>query len=414
MIGVALLLALAQPGVLTVETEGGRTLVPLVETSTGPTLAAELLAPFVPTDIKVTPTGRYLVRIGGVPFELADQVPFARVGDEVIPLVTSPHLLRGRFHVPLQVIGELYPRFAPNASFDPDRIELRVGVAARPVASRDGSGSSAADGTAATAGSPPLDLGTTAGQATQVRRKRVVVLDAGHGGRDAGTSGRTRSGAVIVEKDVTLAVAHRVAAELRSKGVEVVLTRSTDTFVELPERGRIANAQRGDIFISIHVNASGPGARNGAAARGVETYFLAVAKTEEAQRVADMENASIRFEANAEVARDDPLAFIINDMAENEHLRESSDLAAVIQRRLSARHPGPVGDRGVKQGPFRVLVTSYMPAVLVELGFASNHDDAAYLLDATNQKRMAEAIAAAAVDYFEDYERRVGSGSPNR
>jgi N-acetylmuramoyl-L-alanine amidase len=415
MIAVALLVALAQPGVLTVETESRRTLVPLVETATGPALAAEALAPVVPTQLDLKPTGRYLLRIGGIPFELADQVPFARVGDEIIPLVASPHLVRGRLHVPLQVVGELYPRFAPNVSFDADRIELRVGVKARatPVVETPAPTSAGSVVAAGSLVDPVAPAGLANGQ-LQARRKRVVVLDAGHGGRDAGTTGRTRSGAMLVEKDVTLAVSNLVAAELRARSIDVVQTRSSDVFVELPERGRIANDQRGDIFISIHVNASAPGARNGSAARGVETYFLAVAKTEEAQRVADMENASIRFETQAEVARDDPLAFIINDMAENEHLRESSDLAVVMQRRLSTRHPGPVGDRGVKQGPFRVLVTSYMPAVLVELGFASNTEDAAYRLDVTNQKRMAEAIAAAAVDYFEQYERRVGSGSPNR
>jgi N-acetylmuramoyl-L-alanine amidase len=190
------------------------------------------------------------------------------------------------------------------------------------------------------------------------------------------------------------------------------MTRSSDVFVELPTRGKIANDRHGDLFISIHVNAAGPSAKPRSAARGVETYFLAVAKTEDAQRVADMENASVRFETGAHVEKEDPLAFIINDMAENEHLRESSDLASVIQRRLSMRRPG--ADRGVKQGPFRVLVTSYMPAVLVELGFASNVDDAADLVDPLAQRKMAEAIASATVDYFDAYDRRVGGGTSNR
>jgi N-acetylmuramoyl-L-alanine amidase len=177
----------------------------------------------------------------------------------------------------------------------------------------------------------------------------------------------------------------------------------------LPERGRIANERRGDLFISVHVNASAPRSKTAATARGIETYFLAVAKTEDAQRVADMENASIRFEAVSHVAKEDPLSFIINDMAENEHLRESSELAALVQKRLTTKQPN--FDRGVKQGPFRVLVTSYMPAVLVEVGYATNVDDATLLLDKAHQRKLAESIAAAAMDYFDDYDRRVGIGS---
>ena len=161
----------------------------------------------------------------------------------------------------------------------------------------------------------------------------------------------------------------------------------------------------------MHVNASAPRSRTAKTARGIETYFLAVAKTEDAQRVADMENASIRFEAVSHVEKEDPLSFIINDMAENEHLRESSELAALVQKRLTTAQPA--FDRGVKQGPFRVLVTSYMPAVLVEVGYATNVDDATLLLDAAHQRKLAQGIANAAMDYFDEYDRRVGIGSRN-
>ena len=211
-----------------------------------------------------------------------------------------------------------------------------------------------------------------------------------------------------MEKDVALAVARQLEVELRKRDVDVVMTRSADVFIPLPERGRIANARRGDLFISVHVNASAPRSKTAATARGIETYFLAVAKTEDAQRVADMENASIRFEAVSHAAKEDPLSFIINDMAENEHLRESSELAALVQKRLTTERPA--FDRGVRQGPFRVLVTSYMPAVLVEVGYATNVDDATLLLDSAHQRKLAEGIAAAAMDYFDDYDRRVGIG----
>ena len=104
----------------------------------------------------------------------------------------------------------------------------------------------------------------------------------------------------------------------------------------------------------------------------------------------------------------DPLSFIMADMAQNEHLRESSELADRIQRRLARAHPGP--SRGVKQAGFRVLVTAFMPAVLVEIGFGTNAAEAAYLSDPSRQEQLAAAIADAALAYLERYERRVGGG----
>jgi len=122
----------------------------------------------------------------------------------------------------------------------------------------------------------------------------------------------------------------------------------------------------------------------------------------------------VRFEDVAPVERNDPLSFILSDMQQNEHLRESSQLAELIQERLGKMHPGP--SRGVKQAGFRVLVTAYMPAVLVEIGFGTNPREAAYLSSADKQSALAGAIADAAMDYLGGYERRVsGSGvGPHR
>jgi N-acetylmuramoyl-L-alanine amidase len=145
------------------------------------------------------------------------------------------------------------------------------------------------------------------------------------------------------------------------------------------------------------------------AARGFETYFLAEAKTEDARRVEQMENEAVRFETGADAPRGDPLSFIINDMAQNEHLRESSDLATAVQQGLGRVHPGT--DRGVKQANFSVLRRSFMPAVLIELGFGTNREDASLLADTREQARLAIAIADATLAYLERYERRVsGSG----
>src|SRR4029078_8153947 len=140
---------------------------------------------------------------------------------------------------------------------------------------------------------------------------------------------------------ITLSVAELLAQELRRTGVDVLMTRTTDTLIALSDRVRIANRNKGDLFVSIRVN---PTASRGSAAareRGFETYFLAEAKSEDARRVEKMENESGRFETGVYAPKGDPLSFIINDMAQNEHLRESNDLAETIQQGLKAFHPGP-------------------------------------------------------------------------
>lgn len=235
-------------------------------------------------------------------------------------------------------------------------------------------------------------------------RSRVVV-DAGHGGRDPGGAMHGS----LSEKDVALQVALKLGDALRARGVDVVYTRTRDTLVALDDRGRIANQSRGDVFISIHLNAANPRWREPAAARGFETYYLAEAKTDDARRVEQMENEVVRFESDAKVAPNDPLSFILSDMMQNEHLRESSDLAEIVQRHLHGVHPGP--NRGVKQAGFRVLVSAFMPAVLVELGFGTNAEEAAFMATPAKQRAMAGAIAEATMEYLERHQKRVGSGA---
>jgi N-acetylmuramoyl-L-alanine amidase len=219
-------------------------------------------------------------------------------------------------------------------------------------------------------------------------------------------SGPIGSSPWFVEKDVTLSVAKKLAATLRAQGVDVLMTRTTDTLIALSDRGRIANSNHGDIFVSIHVNAPGGRGSAGARERGFETYFLAEAKTEDERRVQDMENESVKFETGANAPKGDPLSFIITDMAQNEHLRESSDLAQTIQQGLIDVHPGP--NRGVQQANFAVLRGSYMPAVLVEIGFGTNQSEATYLSDDANQRALARSIAQSLISYLAHYESRVG------
>jgi N-acetylmuramoyl-L-alanine amidase len=157
------------------------------------------------------------------------------------------------------------------------------------------------------------------------------------------------------------------------------------------------------------VNATGyPKASWGPEDRGFETYFLAEAKTEEEGRVERMENESVKFETGANAPKGDPLSFIIADMAQNEHLRESNDLAETIQEGLKTIHPGP--SRGVKQANFAVLRGSFMPAVLVEIGFGTNRDEAAWLSDASAERTIAANVAQSVLSYLEHYDSRVGGG----
>jgi len=143
--------------------------------------------------------------------------------------------------------------------------------------------------------------------------------------------------------------------------------------------------------------------------RGFETYFLAEAKTEDAARVAQMENEAVRFEAGSpETVSNVGLDFILKDLQLNEHLRESARAADLVQTKLKTVH---IGDsRGVRQAGFMVLTTARRPAILVELGYSTNPEDGRFLTTFASQKAMAYAIADAVVEYLLEYERKTTAG----
>ncbi|HEX6534955.1 MAG TPA: N-acetylmuramoyl-L-alanine amidase [Gemmatimonadaceae bacterium] len=394
---LALQIAAATPAVLAVRAADREATVPLLETNHGAAVPVERLAPILPVTLERAPNEHWTVHVAGIDLEIADQVPFARVGATIFPLASAPFVSDGHLVVPFQVVADLLPRLAPEqVRYIPARGELRV-LGAAAAAVRPASATTRA----------PSEPARRAGHRA---RRRIVVVDAGHGGPDNGMSGPIGARRKIYEKDITLAVAKKLASALRDRDLDVVMTRTTDTLIALSDRGRIANQRHGDLFISVHVNAANPNWRHPEAARGFETYFLAEARTEDAKRVEQMENASVRFETGAEAAKDDPLNFIINDMAQNEHLRESSELATLIQHQLADVEPGP--SRGVKQAGFRVLVTAYMPAVLVEIGFGTNPDEARFIASPKRQRELAAAIADATVKYLDQYERRLGTSAP--
>ena len=360
------------------------TTLAVVSTPAGGALRADVVLPLIGGSVSASTTGRWKIDAPGVSFTLVDGVPFATTKDGPIPLAAAPILRNGALLLPLQVLADIVPRIGNRVVWDAESRELR---AFRNL------------GKNANASSPP------ARSSAPSPRHRLIVVDAGHGGVDPGMHGPIGQRTTLYEKDITLAIAKRLAHELEGRGVGVVMTRTSDTLIALGDRGKIANQAKGDLFISIHVNAANPNWKDPGAARGFETYFLAEAKTEDERRVARMENEVVRFESSGDPALGGGIGFILKDMAQNEQLRESSDLAETIQSRLKRIHPGP--SRGVKQAGFMVLVTAFMPSVLVEIGFGTNPAEAAYISGEAGQRAIASAVADAAMEYLGRYERRV-------
>jgi N-acetylmuramoyl-L-alanine amidase len=341
--------------------------------------------------------------------DLIDGIPFAKLDTLTVPLTRAPQMRGGQLYLPFQFVSEVIPRYGGGYFYDVAQGELRTSVStsvagtpAPRITPSPSVASAPAPRTIPSAAPPPIRRPAV----SKPPVRKLVVIDAGHGGPDRGMTGPIGTSPWFTEKDVTLSVAMKLATVLRARGVDVLMTRTTDTLIALSDRGRIANSNHGDVFISIHCNA--PGSNNAAGARehGFETYFLAEAKTEDERRVQDMENESVKFETGANASKGDPLSFIITDMAQNEHLRESSDLAQTIQQGLIDVHPGP--NRGVQQANFAVLRGSYMPAVLIEIGFGSNQSEATYLSDQSNQRALARNIAESVVAYLAHYESRIG------
>ncbi|HTP14079.1 MAG TPA: N-acetylmuramoyl-L-alanine amidase [Bacteroidota bacterium] len=235
----------------------------------------------------------------------------------------------------------------------------------------------------------------------------VIVIDAGHGGKDPGTIGVTG----VYEKNVTLGVALRLGAliEKNLKGVKVIYTRKTDKFVELYRRGQIANEQRGKLFISIHCN-SMPKKPN--KANGFEIYLLRPEKTERAIEIAQMENGVIKQEADYEkhyskerlTAED----FIITTMAQNAYMRYSEKFAEIASDAMSKSLK--IRNSGVYQAGFLVLVGASMPNVLVETGYLSNKKEEKFLASKKGQQKIAEALFAGIKNYKTVYERALKEG----
>jgi len=219
---------------------------------------------------------------------------------------------------------------------------------------------------------------------------RTIVIDPGHGGSETGAIGPSG----VPEKELTLQLSRELAAKLGRLGVRVLLTRNDDVVLPHDTRTAIANQNKADLFVSIHLNSS-----LGSGAYGTETYFLSPQATDSrAARAAVAENAG---PAGAGTTGADPAAqdleLILWDLAQSHHMAESQRFANLIQGELNQTLQ--LRDRGVKQAPFRVLIGATMPAVLVELGFVSNPDEEKKLQDPAYRDQLVEALTRAIARY---------------
>jgi len=183
-------------------------------------------------------------------------------------------------------------------------------------------------------------------------------------------------------------------------GIKAVLTRTGDEFVSLKERADIANSKKADLFVSIHCNST-ERQKSG----GTETYFLSVAKTDWARAVEARENAVIRFELPKGARDVTSLEYILWDMAQNEFVNESSELAEYVHEELTARFA--VEDRGLKQAEFYVLKGCFMPAILVEVAFVSNRKEEKLLRKKSFRQKAAEGVYEGIKEFKKIYERKL-------
>jgi len=225
------------------------------------------------------------------------------------------------------------------------------------------------------------------------RATKTIFIDPGHGGKDPGAIGYRG----LKEKDVTLKLAKLVKEKLEKRlGCVVILTRTTDRFVSLEDRTKLANKVKADLFVSIHCNAS-PDHR----LYGVETFFLGFTNDKRALEVAMRENATVN-------RRMSELDRILQELLVHAKIKESAYLAANVQEGIVATLKGrynPVTDLGVKQAPFYVLVGTKMPAILIETGFIDHRKEGRRFRDPKYLNLLAEGIYKGIASYIKRTEQ---------
>lgn len=235
---------------------------------------------------------------------------------------------------------------------------------------------------------------------TMAKDKFVLVIDAGHGGHDAGASGR-----ISKEKNINLAIALLLGKQIEQKykDVKVIYTRKTDVFIKLEKRSEIANKNRADLFMSIHTNST-----KNKRVYGTETYVLGLHKTQSNLDVAMRENAVIMLEDNYQTHYQNfnpnsVDSYIMFNFMQDKYLDNSLSLAIAIENEFKKNKRY---SRGVRQAGFLVLYNSACPSILVELGFISNRAEERYLTSKAGQTKMANAICKAFDKYKNKYDSK--------
>ena len=236
---------------------------------------------------------------------------------------------------------------------------------------------------------------------------RTVVIDAGHGGHDPGAISKYSK---LSEKQINLDLALRLGARIEKEypDVKVIYTRKTDRFVELAERGNIANRNQADLFISIHVNAAGS-----SAASGTETFVMGTDKSSSNMEVCKRENSVILLEDDYSTTYEgfdpnNPESYIIFNLMQNAHFEQSIAFASLVQQQFITN--GPIKkSRGVRQAPLMVLWRTTMPSVLIEVGFLSNASNRTVLNQAESRQKMADDIFRAFKTFKSQYDSDGGS-----
>ncbi len=229
-------------------------------------------------------------------------------------------------------------------------------------------------------------------------RAFTVVIDAGHGGKDAGALGVSSK-----EKDINLRIALAVGRliEQNMKDVKVVYTRTSDVFVELNERANIANKNKADLFVSIHTNSTAAG-KAGTTAQGTETYTLGMHRAAENLEVAKRENSVISLEADYQEKYEgfDPTSsesYIIFELMQDDYMKQSVRFANLVQGQFGS-YAGRV-NKGVYQAGFLVLRNTSMPSALIELGFINNRQEEQFLNSDAGVEKMSRSIYNAIASY---------------
>lgn len=230
----------------------------------------------------------------------------------------------------------------------------------------------------------------------------TVVIDPGHGGKDSGCVGT-----VAKEKDVVLEVASLLRDKIEKaykKKVKVVMTRSTDTFVTLKKRAEMANAAKGDLFISIHVNSVAKDSKGRCSVEGASVYTCGLHRSQDNLQVAMRENAVMELENDYSTKYKgfDPASsesYIMFELSQNQHQKQSIQFARLAENHLVA--DAQRKSKGVRQAGFWVLWATSMPAVLVELDYMCNPTQEKFLNSAKGKEKCASALFEAFKKYYE-------------